>query len=91
MLGDDLVSVLFREHRSSLDDSMKTVVTVNSRKELFKHIYNAIPYVDRNSVLDLEWYSKDERIGWLDTYLVTLDGRAIGFTNGDLPDEKTDS
>lgn len=91
MLGANLVSVLFREHRASLEDSMNTVVTVTSRKELFKHIYNVFPYVDRNAVLDLILYSKDERNGWLYTYLVTLNGCAIGFTNGDLPDEKTDS
>ena len=29
------------------------------------------------------WYAQDDRIVW-DTYLVTLDGCAIGFTNGDL-------
>ena len=31
--------VLFREHRSLLEDSMKTVVEVNSRDELKQHLY----------------------------------------------------
>lgn len=74
---------LFRENRSLLEDSMKTVVEVNSRAELKRHLYKVIPYMDINSILDVKWYARDDRIGW-DTYLVTLDGCAIGFTNGDL-------
>ena len=34
-------------------------------------------------VLKVEPYLFDKRIGW-DTYIVTLDGNAIGFTNGPL-------
>lgn len=75
--------VLFRENRSLLEDSMKTVVEVNSRAELKRHLYKVILYMDINSILDVKWYTYDDRIGW-DTYLVTLDECAIGFTNGDL-------
>jgi hypothetical protein len=30
---------------------------------------------------------RDERIGWESTYIVTLNGEAVGFLDGDLPEK----
>lgn len=74
--------VKFREHRGSLADAMETVIEVKSLDELRKHLYKVMPY-KRGALLKVEFYTYDERINW-NTYLVTLDGNAVGYTNGEL-------
>ena len=66
----------FRFHRHDLDDSMKTMIEVDSLKELAEK-YN----IQGN--LTCKWYIKDERIGW-DTWLVLKDGHPIGMSDGEL-------
>lgn len=74
--------VIFREHRCYLEDSMKTVVEVESLDQLRKHIYKVIPEC-RGAIIEVKEYAYDDRIKW-NTFLVTVDGRAVGFTNGEL-------
>ncbi|UXN70914.1 hypothetical protein N8A98_06925 [Devosia neptuniae] len=75
----------FRWHRGSLADSMDTVVEFNGTKEALTVLLKAdalpwFPPLDIHDVL-VEPYTVDDRIGW-DTYLVTVDGKAVGFTDG---------
>jgi len=74
----------FRWHRGSLDDSMQTVVDFESFDGLVS-ILRATPYTPSFDTSDIkvEKYCYDPRIEW-DTYIVTIDGNAIGFTDGPL-------
>lgn len=82
--------IKYRPHRQLLADSMAEVSEVTSLDELvrrmcdpIKHWYPAdkLPTVHNVKV---EPYGFDERIGW-NTYIVTVDGEAWGFTDGPLP------
>lgn len=80
---------LYRSHREFLDDAMKTVVEVNSLKDLRAHLANTCPYADvRSDNVLVEKYGRDidERIGW-NTHIVTINGQVVGFTDGPLPIE----
>lgn len=68
---------LFRFHRGTLADSMETVVEFKGLFELIE-ILNTV--YDPGKVL-VKPYGFDARIGW-DTYLVTIDGNAVGMTDG---------
>jgi hypothetical protein len=80
--------MLYRHHRGSLDDSMATACEVTD----FKHLVEII-HKDREGWSDqpevtpetvrLEPLGYDKRIDW-DTYIVTVNGNAVGYTNGDL-------
>ena len=77
----------FREHRGSLDDSMKTLVEVKDREELMAHLVRILepwptaPPVTAETV-KIEPYIYDYRLGW-DSYIVTLkDYGVLGFTDG---------
>lgn len=81
--------VLFRHHRGTLAESMKTVVVVNSVEDLKKEIlkedelFNALC-----ETIKIEFYGYDERIGW-NTHIVSIvdqNGKAhpVGWTSGDL-------
>lgn len=69
--------MLFRYHRGSLDESMKTIVQINSVHELCELLN-----VDEKD-LKCEPYGYDERIGW-DAYVITVSYSVYGFTNGDI-------
>lgn len=74
--------VLFRQHRGSLSDSMKTVQQVKSKKD----IKRIIPYEVKD--INIVYYAYDDRVGW-STYIVTAElsnneRGVIGFTNGKL-------
>jgi hypothetical protein len=82
-------AVLYRPHRGSLNDSLTEVVEVNNFAQLVRHMRREVeswypkdklPTVENTK---LEPYAYDPRIGW-DTYLVTVDGQAWGYTNGIL-------
>lgn len=77
----------FREHRGSLDDSMKTVVPCFTYDGLLKYVRGMLYqwYVEVPS-LQVEHYHYDERIGW-DNWIVTLKGYGVvGFTDGPVDD-----
>jgi hypothetical protein len=72
----DMKPIKFREHRGTLEDSMKTCVDVGSLEELecvVRNIYG-------EGKVTVESYVYDGRIGW-DTQLVCMDGSAVGFTS----------
>lgn len=65
---------IFRLHRGSLEESMKTACEVNSFADI-----NAIIAPDK--VVSVEKYGHDARINW-DTYLVRTEYGVAGMTNG---------
>lgn len=73
---------LFRWHRGSLADSMRTVISFSSYEELLTHVrcvlHEQYPAIDQ---LTFEHGRMDERIGW-DTWYVCIDGKCIGMSNG---------
>jgi len=68
--------ILFRPHRHLLDESMQEVKTVKSLNDIRK-----ILNLKDGEELVLEYYCYDDRIKW-ETFIVTVDGCAVGFTNG---------
>ena len=79
----------FREHRGGLEESMATVVELNSKKEFCDYVgklaRRIVPLEE--CTLSFREYGFDSRIGW-DTYLVVLDGHGpIGMLDGPPPVE----
>lgn len=74
----------FRHHRGSLVESLQTLVDVQNLAELRQHLEQ-----DRDDPkwtvgkLASRYYCYDARLKW-DTWLVTEDGNAIGFSDGEL-------
>ena len=73
----------FREQRRLLVESMETVKTFKSKKDLIKHLKKIwgpfrIKVTKKN--LKIEPYYFDKRINW-NTHIVLLDGNVIGFTD----------
>jgi hypothetical protein len=81
--------VLYRPHRGSLNDSLREVVEVNDFPQLVRHMRREVESwypedeLPTEANTKLEPYCYDPRIGW-DTYLVTVNGSAWGYTNGPL-------
>lgn len=77
----------FRFHRGSLEDSLKTEVRVANFKELKELVFAAHPRSELSEV-EVKFYSKDERpCAFPETYIVTLGGHAVGFTDRMLKPE----
>lgn len=76
----------FRRHCGGLAESMATVEDVQNAGDIAA-ILNRFPYgpLIRAEQIEVTPYARDERIGW-DTHIVTVDGSAVGFTDGPLPD-----
>lgn len=78
----------FRFQRGSLADSMLTMVTVSSRRELYRHIAVTSPLSATGvaDALSARRYvaAPDRRIGWDETYLVMIGADPIGFIDGPL-------
>lgn len=77
--------MLFREHKGSLDKSMKTVVELKDIDELVKYISDMLQPFGMSVTPDslhTQPYGYDNRIDW-ETYIVTLDGYGVvGFIKG---------
>ena len=79
--------MLFREHRGSLTEAMKTLVKLEDRETLIKHCQVLLkPYnihFDQTSLNVSPYYMQlDIRTGWKQTYIVTILGYGvIGFTD----------
>lgn len=70
--------LLFRFHKGGLAESMETVIPINCLADI------AVALKEKGwpeGEIKVEYYCVDNRIGWT-TYVVTLDGDAVGFTNG---------
>lgn len=77
---------LFRQHRGSFKEAMKTVIEVRDKVDLFNYLKHDLSGYKLESMdqLTITPYSGiDSRNGW-DTYIVCINGAAIGFTNGPL-------
>jgi hypothetical protein len=77
----------YREHRGGLTESMETVVEIEGADDLMRIInagraqwYQPAITIDQ---LAVEPYGYDGRIDW-DTHIVTVDGAAVGFTDGPI-------
>ncbi len=73
---------LYRDHRGSLVDSMKTVREMLTFNELKNHIES----IHGEGEIVVKEYCYDGRIKW-NTHIVTHDGKAVGFTNGHVEKE----
>ena len=71
---------LYRPHRGGLEEAMKEVVELSSWQALVEHVKQMWPVKDDGSNLVVKWAIFDDRIEW-DTYMVTVDGNIIGWTN----------
>ena len=75
----------FREQRGGFDESMAAVINVQTCGTLADYLtyqYTFPARIDKKS-LTVEYLCFDPRNGW-DTYLVSVNGLAIGFTDGPL-------
>jgi hypothetical protein len=83
----------FREHRGSLDDSMATLVELEDRAALVRHVENLhgcfIHNYDFNQLIVKPYFMEpDDRCGWKQTWIVSLPGYGpIGYTDSPLPGE----
>jgi hypothetical protein len=68
--------IKFREHRGTLAEAMETVIEVDASLAALASLLKVKP-----KQVKVEKYMYDDRIGW-DTHIVTVDGEAVGFTNG---------
>lgn len=76
----------FREHRGGLAESVETLTELSDRNALVNHCQSLLqPYSFHfePSALKVEPYGgKDTRIGWDETYIVTVEGYGVmGFTD----------
>lgn len=82
---------VFRFHRGSLSESMKTCIVVKNKHELWKHIYNfnkatgmliqdtdhfVISSSAQPDEIIIKPYIFDERIGW-NTHIVLIHSRCV--------------
>ena len=75
----------FREHRQSLEASMRTVVFLETRAQLILHLRAVLaPVPVAEADILVRHYTFDKRIGW-DTYLIVVrDYGPVGFTDGPI-------
>jgi len=79
----------FREHRSTVSESMETQVTLADHAAMIQHIQERMPELElRLSEIEVELYyaGVDTRTGWIKTYLVRIpDLGIVGFTDSPCP------
>lgn len=76
----------FRHHRGSLAESMKTLVELDGRETLVNYLQKHFDlwFTFKPEQLKVEPYGSggDKRIGWKQTYLVTIEGFGVaGFAD----------
>lgn len=77
----------YRPHKGSLADSLALTVEVDGRAGLIAQLKKEFApwpvWPDEKSVHVSSYYGDDERIGWKDVHIVTLDGYGVvGFCEG---------
>lgn len=77
------MSIKFRMHRSSLEKSLETAFDVSSLSDLKNKIDEKNLYYTSCENLACKYYCYDGRIDW-DTWIITENGNAIGFSDGEL-------
>ena len=70
---------LYRDHRGSLESSMKTVQEMSSADELRTYV-RGLMGVDPKAKISLTYVGQDDRNGW-NTYYVCANGQCVGMTN----------
>lgn len=80
--------VWYRDHRGSLDGSLKTLREVLSFAELFEYLRDDLAHFGYTLTPDnliIEPYIPDDRIGWTRQFLVRVAGIGpVGYTDGPL-------
>lgn len=71
---------LYRSHKGFLNESMQTIVEVNSITELGNHILSQCGSFGDKAVLEINHYGFDHRIGW-NNHTVSVNGCVVGFLN----------
>ena len=73
----------FRPQRGGLDEAMREVFEFSTLDELEAHLRDALGW--KFDLVGIEKYGSgiDKRIGW-DTHIVTVNGRAVGYTDGPI-------
>ena len=81
----------YRPHKGSLADSMAEVADVDGMVGLLDLLqisavpWPTIPPISAETVHVSSYYGDDDRIGWKDIHIVTLDGYGVlGFCEGPL-------
>lgn len=76
--------VKIRVQRSGLDESMATAALVRASIDDVRCYFRRLGTCGDNDVVKVEPYTHnlDERTGWKQTYIVTVNGNAVGFTDG---------
>lgn len=85
----------YRPHRGSLSEAMKECVDLADGDALVCHLQAT--WSATVGVVEIHPYgpfapsrpNPDERIGWADTWVVTVGGYAVGFTDGPPPGHLT--
>lgn len=73
----------FREHRGSLSESMNTIRSVSSKKDIAEICNNKFITFEAEKI-EITPYCYDARIRW-DTHIVTYQGYVVlGFTDGNI-------
>lgn len=75
--------MLYRQHRGSFNESMETVITVNSLDELVSHLNSDMMFFITKQSIKFKNIGIDKRNGWK-TYMVFTDDMVAGYTNGIL-------
>jgi hypothetical protein len=79
--------IRIRAQRGSLDESLETVETIQgTKKAIADYFHKQWGHLDSpidESEIRVEYYCYDPRINWT-TYIVLIDGNAVGFTDGPL-------
>jgi hypothetical protein len=83
---------VFREHRGSLADSMKTMVDLPDCETAIRHIRKH-SFIPNTFLICMPYTGPDWRIDWPRTYIVINEYGPIGFADGPLfggdPEEAT--
>lgn len=80
-----------REHRASLRESMASVVTIApTREAILTHINLVLAPYERtftDQEFTIEYYGRDERIGWDQYYILILGFGVFGFIDGPVEEK----
>lgn len=74
----------YRKHKGGLKESLETEVQLESKEALFDYVRQEhAVFFDGDGKITVEWYAHDRRPGcYEDTYIVCVDGMAVGYTDG---------
>jgi hypothetical protein len=78
-----------RENRPTINESMSTVLEIEGREQLVRHIFDTLEkkgVVVTDQMIHVTPYGFDDRINW-DEHIIVVDRFGVfGFTDGPCPD-----